>query len=154
MAAWSFDNRMGIVVLLRQLFLLFVPFLLAWLAWAGRPRLKLAHLAPVVLDTSDGPVILVGCSMGGYAAFAFARKHPSLLRALVLADDVPHPLGSPAVPGEDGLKLSHHPGLLEGSEGHGGFRRSHDLGDARREIEPEGGLVPFAVDQAIDAVGR
>jgi 3-oxoadipate enol-lactonase len=33
-----------------------------------------------------GPVILAGCSMGGYAAFAFARKHPSLLRGLVLVD--------------------------------------------------------------------
>lgn len=31
-----------------------------------------------------GPVILVGCSMGGYAALAFAHKHPSLLRGLVL----------------------------------------------------------------------
>lgn len=33
-----------------------------------------------------GPVILAGCSMGGYAAFAFAQKHPSLLRGLVLVD--------------------------------------------------------------------
>jgi 3-oxoadipate enol-lactonase len=33
-----------------------------------------------------GPVILAGCSMGGYAAFAFVRKHPSLLRGLILSD--------------------------------------------------------------------
>ncbi len=33
-----------------------------------------------------GPVVLVGCSMGGYAAFAFAQKHAALLRALVLVD--------------------------------------------------------------------
>lgn len=33
-----------------------------------------------------GPVILAGCSMGGYAALAFARKHPALLRGLVLVD--------------------------------------------------------------------
>jgi 3-oxoadipate enol-lactonase len=29
---------------------------------------------------------LVGCSMGGYAAFAFARRHPARLAALVLQD--------------------------------------------------------------------
>jgi pimeloyl-ACP methyl ester carboxylesterase len=33
-----------------------------------------------------GPVILVGCSMGGYAAFSFTQKHASLLRGLVLVD--------------------------------------------------------------------
>lgn len=33
-----------------------------------------------------GPVVLVGCSMGGYAAFCFAQKHPQLLRGLVLVD--------------------------------------------------------------------
>ena len=33
-----------------------------------------------------GPVILVGCSMGGYAAFAFAQKHAALLRGLILVD--------------------------------------------------------------------
>ena len=32
------------------------------------------------------PVILGGLSMGGYVAFAFARKYPSRLRALILAD--------------------------------------------------------------------
>lgn len=30
--------------------------------------------------------VLVGCSMGGYAAFAFARRHPSRLAALALLD--------------------------------------------------------------------
>jgi pimeloyl-ACP methyl ester carboxylesterase len=33
-----------------------------------------------------GPVVLAGCSMGGYAAFSFVRKHPSLLRGLILCD--------------------------------------------------------------------
>jgi len=33
-----------------------------------------------------GPVILVGCSMGGYASLTFAQKHASLLRGLVLVD--------------------------------------------------------------------
>jgi 3-oxoadipate enol-lactonase len=32
------------------------------------------------------PVALVGLSMGGYVAFAFARRYPDRLRALVLAD--------------------------------------------------------------------
>jgi pimeloyl-ACP methyl ester carboxylesterase len=31
-------------------------------------------------------VVLCGCSMGGYAALAFARRHPRRLRALVLQD--------------------------------------------------------------------
>ena len=33
-----------------------------------------------------GPVVLAGCSMGGYAAFAFVRRHPSLLRGLILSN--------------------------------------------------------------------
>jgi pimeloyl-ACP methyl ester carboxylesterase len=32
------------------------------------------------------PVVLGGLSMGGYVALAFARRHPTRLRALVLAD--------------------------------------------------------------------
>jgi 3-oxoadipate enol-lactonase len=31
-------------------------------------------------------VVLVGCSMGGYAAFAFLRRHRARVRALVLSD--------------------------------------------------------------------
>ena len=33
-----------------------------------------------------GPIVAVGCSMGGYASFAFAQKYPHLLRGLVLVD--------------------------------------------------------------------
>jgi 3-oxoadipate enol-lactonase len=33
-----------------------------------------------------GPLVLVGLSMGGYVALAFAKKYPEALRALVLAD--------------------------------------------------------------------
>jgi pimeloyl-ACP methyl ester carboxylesterase len=36
-----------------------------------------------------GPVVLGGLSMGGYVAFAFARRHPDRLRGLVLADTKP-----------------------------------------------------------------
>lgn len=48
---------------------------------------RIAEDAAVLIERLRlGPVILAGCSMGGYAAFAFAQKHPSLLRALVLVD--------------------------------------------------------------------
>jgi 3-oxoadipate enol-lactonase len=33
-----------------------------------------------------GQAVVVGCSMGGYAAFAFARRHPDRLKGLVLQD--------------------------------------------------------------------
>jgi pimeloyl-ACP methyl ester carboxylesterase len=33
-----------------------------------------------------GQAVVAGCSMGGYAAFAFARRHPDRLKALVLQD--------------------------------------------------------------------
>ncbi len=48
---------------------------------------RIAEDAAVLIERLRlGPVVLAGCSMGGYAAFAFAQKHPSLLRALVLVD--------------------------------------------------------------------
>jgi len=48
---------------------------------------RIADDAAVLIERLRlGPVILAGCSMGGYAAFAFAQKHPSLLRGLVLVD--------------------------------------------------------------------
>jgi pimeloyl-ACP methyl ester carboxylesterase len=48
---------------------------------------RIADDAAVLIDRLRlGPVVLVGCSMGGYAALAFAQKHPSLLRGLVLVD--------------------------------------------------------------------
>lgn len=46
---WAmFGLAMGITVLLRQLFLLFLPFLLLWLWWAKRPRLT-SFVLPVAL---------------------------------------------------------------------------------------------------------
>ncbi len=48
---------------------------------------RIAEDAAILIERLRlGPVILAGCSMGGYAAFAFAQKHPSLLRGLVLVD--------------------------------------------------------------------
>ena len=46
-------------------------------AYAADVRALLQHLA-------TGPVVLVGHSMGGYVALAFARQFPELLRGLVL----------------------------------------------------------------------
>ncbi len=41
-------------------------------------------VASLVADLGTGPVVLAGHSMGGYVALAFARRHPELLRGLVL----------------------------------------------------------------------
>lgn len=46
----------------------------------------LAHLLDVLRIEK---VVLVGCSMGGYASFAFWRRHRDRVRALVLADTRP-----------------------------------------------------------------
>jgi len=41
-------------------------------------------IAGLIEALSTGPVVLAGHSMGGYVALAFARRHPELLRGLVL----------------------------------------------------------------------
>ena len=48
-------------------------------------------MADAVAETLDslgvtGPIVLGGLSMGGYVAFAFARKYPDRLAGLILAD--------------------------------------------------------------------
>ena len=48
---------------------------------------KIADDAAALLDHLDlSQAIVGGCSMGGYAALAFARRHPTRLRGLVLQD--------------------------------------------------------------------
>src|SRR5204863_3778474 len=48
---------------------------------------EFADDAAAVLDAAGVPMAAVGgLSMGGYVALAFARRHPSRLAALVLAD--------------------------------------------------------------------
>ena len=48
---------------------------------------RIADDAAALLDHLGlSQAIVGGCSMGGYAAFAFARRHPTRLRALVLQD--------------------------------------------------------------------
>ena len=70
----SKDNRLGrwlllglalgVTVLLRQLFLLFVPFLLLWLWWARHPRLGLLLLPPGVIL-----VMMLPWTVRNYLAF-------------------------------------------------------------------------------------
>ena len=57
--------------------------------FAGTPSVdQLADDAAALLDELkiQGPVVVGGLSMGGYVALAFARRHASRLRALILAD--------------------------------------------------------------------
>jgi pimeloyl-ACP methyl ester carboxylesterase len=44
----------------------------------------------VLLDTLDGPPVLVGASLGGITALTAAGEHPGLARGLVLVDIVVH----------------------------------------------------------------
>ncbi len=55
---------MGITILLRQLFLLFLPFLLLWLWWAKRPRLT-SFVLPVALVV----LMIVPWTIRNYRAF-------------------------------------------------------------------------------------
>jgi pimeloyl-ACP methyl ester carboxylesterase len=55
----------------------------------GAPSVdQMADDAAALLDELkiQGPVVVSGLSMGGYVALAFARRHASRLRALILAD--------------------------------------------------------------------
>src|SRR6266436_166768 len=57
--------------------------------FSGRPSVdQMADDVAALLDALHvtEPVVLAGLSMGGYVALAFARRHPSRLRALLLAD--------------------------------------------------------------------
>ena len=60
--------------------------------FGGRPAASTAvtmdsfadDVESLLADLGTEPVVLVGHSMGGYIALAFARRHPKLLRGLVL----------------------------------------------------------------------
>ncbi|MFD6281139.1 alpha/beta fold hydrolase [Streptomyces sp. NPDC060209] len=45
-------------------------------------------IASAVDALDHGPALVVGHSLGGYASLEFARRHPELLRGLVLAGGV------------------------------------------------------------------
>ncbi len=65
---------------------------------------RIARDAAAVLDTvGASDAVLVGCSMGGYAAFAFARLFPSRLKGLVLADTKAAPDTEEGRAGRDAL---------------------------------------------------
>lgn len=62
----------------------------ARIARPDEPVLTMARfaddLAELIEREVQGPAVICGLSMGGYAAFALWRRHPHLVRALVLAD--------------------------------------------------------------------
>jgi len=58
------------------------------------PDITIEMMADIVVDLLDGlaliePVVLGGCSMGGYVAFAIARRYPERVRKLILIDTKP-----------------------------------------------------------------
>jgi pimeloyl-ACP methyl ester carboxylesterase len=61
-----------------------------------------------------GPVVLVGHSMGGYVALAFARRHPEMLRGLVL---VGTKAGADTPEGAAGRRATAEKVKLEGIDG-------------------------------------
>jgi pimeloyl-ACP methyl ester carboxylesterase len=61
-----------------------------------------------------GPVVLAGHSMGGYVALAFARRHPELLRGLVL---VATKAGADTPQAADGRRATAEKVELEGVDG-------------------------------------
>jgi 3-oxoadipate enol-lactonase len=67
----------------------------------------LAHLG-------TGPVVLAGHSMGGYVALAFARRHPQMLRGLVL---VSTKAGADTPEGAAGRRATAEKVKLEGIDG-------------------------------------
>lgn len=83
-------------------------------ASAPLPGMTIEDVADVVAESLAAlgvsePVVLGGLSMGGYAAFAFARRHPDRLRGLILADTKPEP--------DDDTAKANRDKLLAGLEG-------------------------------------
>ena len=67
-----------------------------WPAHADAPRLyglgaTMDEWADAVLDAHPGRLVLVGASMGGYAALAAARRAPERLAGLLLVGSRPEP---------------------------------------------------------------
>jgi pimeloyl-ACP methyl ester carboxylesterase len=107
----------------------------------ARPGTTVDTIADAVAAFLDavgdrGPVVLGGLSMGGYAAFAFARRFPERLRGLILADTKPEPDDAAARANRD-RQLA---GLADGSLTAAGLVEQmlpKLLGDTTRASRPE-----------------
>lgn len=66
-----------------------------------------ADLAAVIEASGDGPAILVGHSMGGFAVARVARDHPALVSRLVLVD------GGAPFPPPEGVDVDASPAQVE-----------------------------------------
>ena len=53
------------------------------------PRTSAAAMAAVIEEVCDGPILLVGMSLGGLTANAVAAAHPDLVRRMVIVDITP-----------------------------------------------------------------
>lgn len=80
-AAWNFSELVPLLSGRR----LIVPDLPGHGASTPLPAASIAAFADVVAELLDGPVDVLGHSMGGVVALRLAERHPSLVRRLVLA---------------------------------------------------------------------
>lgn len=80
------------------------------------------------------PVVLGGCSMGGYVALAFARKYPQRLRGLLLNDTKPEPDDAAGKAARD--KMIADAGNLTGEKVFEGLLPKQ-LSDSTRQDRPE-----------------
>jgi 3-oxoadipate enol-lactonase len=84
-----------------------------------RPDAEMGHLASDMIELLDAlgirePAVVVGLSMGGYAALEMARRFPDRIRALVLVDTRAE---ADTEEGAEGRRQTADRVLREGSEG-------------------------------------
>ena len=80
-AAWNFSELVPLLPGRR----LVIPDLPGHGGSSPLPAPTLAGFADVLADIVDGPLDVLGHSMGGVVALRLAERHPSLVRSLVLA---------------------------------------------------------------------
>jgi len=102
-----------------------------------------ADVAGFIEALGAGPVRLVGHSRGGHIAFRVAERHPTLLRALVLAEpggELDESLGGrPAATGRQAGAFAEAAALIAAGDIEGGLRRvaEHTGGPGAWERRPE-----------------